>query len=85
MSRRLSQNSLFLTICRVRRMVYIFTAAYGLSIGPVAWVLPSEVFPLSARSTGVSISTASNWINNCKASNTAIDFTEITHQFSSDS
>ncbi|KAH7883353.1 general substrate transporter [Phlebopus sp. FC_14] len=44
--------------------VYTFTAAYGMSYGPIGWVLPSEVFPLSMRSKGVSLSTASNWINN---------------------
>ena len=32
------------------------------------WVLPSEVFPLSMRSKGVSLSTASNWVNNCTPS-----------------
>jgi hypothetical protein len=36
-----------------------------MSFGPVGWVLPSEVFPLSIRSRGVAISTASNWFNNC--------------------
>ncbi|KAI0045874.1 hypothetical protein FA95DRAFT_1560753 [Auriscalpium vulgare] len=44
--------------------VYVFTAAYGVSFGPVGWVLPSEVFPLTMRSKGVSLSTASNWLNN---------------------
>ncbi|CAL1711576.1 unnamed protein product [Somion occarium] len=44
--------------------VYVFTAAYGMSYGPIGWILPSEVFPLSVRSKGVSLSTASNWINN---------------------
>ena len=39
--------------------------AYGISIGPIGWVLPSEVFPLSVRSKGVAISTASVWLNNC--------------------
>ena len=43
----------------------MFTAAYGVSIGPIAWILPSEVFPLSMRSKGVALSTASNWLNNC--------------------
>ncbi|KIJ51211.1 hypothetical protein M422DRAFT_58818 [Sphaerobolus stellatus SS14] len=43
---------------------YLFTLGYGVSYGPVAWVLTSEVFPLSIRSRGVSISTASNWANN---------------------
>ncbi|KAI0686499.1 general substrate transporter [Cytidiella melzeri] len=43
---------------------YIFTAAYGMSYGPIGWILPSEVFPISMRSRGVSLSTASNWFNN---------------------
>lgn len=45
--------------------VYAFTAAYGMSYGPIGWILPSEVFPLSSRSKGVALSTASNWSNNC--------------------
>ncbi|KAL5531871.1 hypothetical protein ACEPAF_5434 [Sanghuangporus sanghuang] len=44
--------------------IYIFTAAYGLSIGPIAWILPSEVLPLSIRSKGAALATASNWLNN---------------------
>ncbi|TRM68921.1 major facilitator superfamily domain-containing protein [Schizophyllum amplum] len=44
--------------------IYVFTVAYGISIGPIGWVLPSEVFPLSVRSKGVALSTASNWLNN---------------------
>ncbi|EKM52272.1 uncharacterized protein PHACADRAFT_100265, partial [Phanerochaete carnosa HHB-10118-sp] len=44
--------------------VYVYTAAYGMSYGPIGWILPSEVFPLSMRSKGVSLSTASNWLNN---------------------
>ncbi|KAF5375573.1 hypothetical protein D9615_009217 [Tricholomella constricta] len=44
--------------------IYTFTAAYGVSFGPIGWVLPSEVFPLSMRSKGVALSTASNWFNN---------------------
>ena len=46
--------------------IYVFTFAYGISFGPIGWVLPSEVFPVSVRSKGVALSTASNWINNCK-------------------
>ncbi|TCD66752.1 hypothetical protein EIP91_000993 [Steccherinum ochraceum] len=44
--------------------VYTFTAAYGISYGPIGWILPSEVFPQSVRSKGVSLATASNWSNN---------------------
>ena len=45
--------------------VYAFTAAYGVSYGPIGWILPAEVFPLSARAQGVALATASNWLNNC--------------------
>jgi len=44
--------------------VYLYTAAYGVSLGPVAWVLPNEVFPLSMRGKGAALSTASVWANN---------------------
>ncbi|KAJ7612035.1 general substrate transporter [Mycena polygramma] len=44
--------------------IYTFTFAYGVSFGPIGWVLPSEVFPLSVRGRGVALATASNWINN---------------------
>ncbi|KAJ7454529.1 general substrate transporter [Mycena galericulata] len=44
--------------------IYTFTLAYGVSFGPIGWVLPSEVFPLSVRGRGVALSTASNWANN---------------------
>lgn len=45
--------------------VYLFTVAYGVSFGPIGWVLPNEVFPLSMRGKGAALSTASNWSNNC--------------------
>ncbi|KAF7298534.1 MFS domain-containing protein [Mycena indigotica] len=44
--------------------IYTFTFAYGVSFGPIGWVLPSEVSPLSMRGRGVALSTASNWSNN---------------------
>lgn len=47
------------------RCTYVFTMAYGMSYGPIGWILPSEVFPTSVRSKGVALSTSSNWINNC--------------------
>jgi hypothetical protein len=56
----------------INRCVYVFTAAYGASIGPVAWVLPSEVFPLSMRGKGVAVSTASNWLNNCACTRSTV-------------
>ena len=51
--------------------VYLFTAAYGVSLGPVGWVLPNEVFPLSMRGKGAALSAASNWLNNCMSVSTS--------------
>jgi MFS family permease len=33
--------------------------------GPAAWVVIGEIFPLTIRSRGVGLSTASNWFWNC--------------------
>lgn len=46
--------------------MYTFTFAYGVSFGPIGWVLPSEVFPISMRGKGIALSTATNWFNNCE-------------------
>jgi len=44
--------------------VWIFALAFGYSWGPAAWILIAEIFPLSVRGKGMSISASSNWMNN---------------------
>ncbi|KIY71948.1 hypothetical protein CYLTODRAFT_434963 [Cylindrobasidium torrendii FP15055 ss-10] len=44
--------------------VIIFNAAFGYSWGPIPWLYPPEIMPLSVRAKGVSISTATNWAFN---------------------
>ncbi|KAI5820078.1 general substrate transporter [Pyronema omphalodes] len=44
--------------------IYIFIANFAYSWGPVGWVLPSEIMPLSIRSKAMSISTSANWFCN---------------------
>ncbi|KAI9932464.1 hypothetical protein ASPWEDRAFT_33367 [Aspergillus wentii DTO 134E9] len=44
--------------------VWIFIINFAYSWGPVAWIMVSEVFPLSMRAKGVSIGGSSNWLNN---------------------
>ncbi|KAG5727278.1 Sugar transporter STL1 [Termitomyces sp. T112] len=44
--------------------VIIFNAAFGYSWGPVPWLYPPEIMPLSVRAKGVSLSTATNWLFN---------------------
>lgn len=49
--------------------VYIFVASFAFSWGPTAWVYCTEIFPLSMRSKGTSLTTAANW-----ATNTVVSF-----------
>jgi hypothetical protein len=44
--------------------VMIYNAAFGASWGPIPWLYPPEILPLSIRSKGASLSTASNWAFN---------------------
>jgi MFS transporter, SP family, galactose:H+ symporter len=43
-------------------MFYVGSFAY--SLGPIVWLLISEIFPLPARALGMSISTLGNWVAN---------------------
>ncbi|KAI8093263.1 general substrate transporter [Halteromyces radiatus] len=45
-------------------MIYIFVAGFAASWGPCGWVYPAEIYPMSVRSKGTSITTAANWLFN---------------------
>lgn len=45
-------------------MVWLFVIHFGYSWGPCAWILISEIFPLSSRSYGIALGASSNWMNN---------------------
>lgn len=44
--------------------VIIYNAFHGYSWGPIPWLYPPEILPLSVRARGASLSTASNWAFN---------------------
>ncbi|KAI4242689.1 MAG: hypothetical protein L6R40_003910 [Gallowayella cf. fulva] len=44
--------------------VMIYNASFGASWGPIPWLYPPEILPLSIRAKGASLSTASNWLFN---------------------
>ncbi|KAI0034255.1 general substrate transporter [Vararia minispora EC-137] len=44
--------------------VIIYNAFFGYSWGPVPWLYPPEILPLTVRAKGVSLSTATNWAFN---------------------
>jgi hypothetical protein len=45
-------------------MVMVYNAAFGFSWGPIPWLYPPEILPLSIRAKGASLSTATNWAFN---------------------
>lgn len=59
---------LYLDIAATRTLVVTFVmlynAAFGFSWGPIPWLYPPEILPLSIRSKGASLSTATNWAFN---------------------
>jgi MFS transporter, SP family, xylose:H+ symportor len=47
-----------------------FIASFALSMGPVTWVLLSEIFPNKVRSTAMSVAVAAQWLFNAIVTNT---------------
>ncbi len=48
--------------------VYVFVAAFAFSWGPTTWLYCAEIFPLSMRAKGTSLTTAAIWATNCLVS-----------------
>ncbi|KAI9788890.1 MAG: hypothetical protein M1833_002796 [Piccolia ochrophora] len=44
--------------------VMLYNASFGFSWGPIPWLYPPEILPLSIRAKGASLSTAANWACN---------------------
>jgi len=44
--------------------VIIYNGFFGYSWGPIPWLYPPEIMPLSIRAKGASLSTATNWAFN---------------------
>ncbi|KAK2607881.1 hypothetical protein N8I77_006524 [Diaporthe amygdali] len=45
-------------------MIWLYVVSFAFSWGPGSWTLIAEIFPLSIRAKGTSISASSNWMNN---------------------
>ena len=50
------------TIALASMMLYV--GCFAFSLGPIVWLLISELFPLPVRGVGMSISTFANWLRN---------------------
>jgi sugar porter (SP) family MFS transporter len=48
--------------------VYVFVASFAFSWGPTTWLYCAEIFPLSMRAKGTSLTTAAIWATNCLVS-----------------
>ena len=44
--------------------IALYIVCFALSLGPIVWLMISEIFPNQARARGASISTAANWTAN---------------------
>jgi sugar porter (SP) family MFS transporter len=42
----------------------LYVGCFAFSLGPILWLLISEIFPLQSRALGMSICTVSNWVAN---------------------
>jgi sugar porter (SP) family MFS transporter len=43
---------------------YLFVCSFAVTMGPVSWTYPAEIFPMKVRAKAVSLATASNWAFN---------------------
>ena len=43
---------------------YLFVCSFAITMGPVSWTYPAEIFPMRVRAKAVSLSTASCWLFN---------------------
>jgi hypothetical protein len=48
----------------------IYIPFFAISLGPIAWLLISEVYPTKIRGLGMSIATMVNWVSNFVIANT---------------
>lgn len=51
-------------------LLLLFILGFGISAGPIVWLLCSEIVPLAGKDLGVTFSTAANWISNAIVSGT---------------
>lgn len=54
-----------------------YVGCFAIGLGPVFWLLVSEIFPLAIRARGMSAATIANWIANLVVALTFLDLTEV--------
>ncbi|KAF7343307.1 General substrate transporter [Mycena venus] len=43
---------------------YLFVCSFAVTMGPVSWTYPAEIFPTKVRGKAVSLATSANWVFN---------------------
>ena len=46
----------------------VYIASFAIGLGPVFWLLISEIFPLTIRGRAARVATMANWLSNCLVS-----------------
>ncbi|KAK5171917.1 uncharacterized protein LTR77_003554 [Saxophila tyrrhenica] len=54
-------------------MVWLFVVHFGYSWGPCAWIIISEIWPISQRPYGIALGASSNWMNNFIVGQVTVD------------
>jgi len=50
-------------LCLICSFVFIIPS-FAITMGPVSWTYPAEIFPMRVRAKAIALSTASNWLFN---------------------
>jgi sugar porter (SP) family MFS transporter len=56
--------------------LFIYIAGFAVSLGPVAWLLIAEIYPLKIRGLAMSLATLSNWVFNLVIAMSFLTITE---------
>ena len=55
----------------------VYVGCFAIGLGPVFWLLVSEIFPLAVRARGMSAATIANWIANLLVALTFLNLTDL--------
>lgn len=56
--------------------VVAYIASFAISLGPIFWLMISEIYPLNIRGRAMSLATLSNWLFNMVVASTFLTLTE---------
>ncbi len=55
----------------------VYVGSFAIGLGPVFWLLISEIFPLAIRGRGMSAATIANWVANLVVALTFLDLVDL--------